>query len=83
MTMPDIISSTVYNLILASPKTKIQDVEPHQNLSEIKIDSLEKLSMAMDLEEAFNIEMSDDDIEAFETVADVIDYVARAVKPSE
>ena len=83
MTMPDIISSTVYNLILASPMTKIQDVEPHQSLSEIKIDSLEKLSMAMDLEEAFNIEMSDDDIEAFETVADVIDYVARAVKPSE
>ena len=83
MTMPDIISSTVYNLILASPMTKIQDVEPHQNFSEIKIDSLEKLSMAMDLEEAFNIEMSDDDIEAFETVADVIDYVARAVKPSE
>jgi len=63
--------------------TKIQDVEPHQNLSEIKIDSLEKLSMAMDLEEAFNIEMSDDEIEGFETVADVIDYVARAVKSSE
>ena len=83
MTMPDAISSTVYNLILASPMTKIQDVEPHQNLSDIKMDSLEKLSMAMDLEEAFSIEMSDDDIEDFETVADVIDYVTRAVKSSE
>lgn len=79
MNTPDIISSTVYDLILASPMTKIKDVEPQQVLSEIKMDSLEKLSMAMDLEEAFKIEMTDEDIEGFETVSDVITYVQRAV----
>ena len=79
MNTPDVISCTVYDLILASPMTKIKDVEPHQVLSEIKMDSLEKLSMAMDLEEAFKIEMTDEDIEGFETVSDVIGYVKRAV----
>ena len=79
MNTPDVISTTVYDLILASPMTKIKDVEPQQLVSEIKMDSLEKLSMAMDLEEAFKIEMTDEDIEGFETVSDVISYVQRAV----
>ena len=83
MNTPDLISTTVYDLILASPMTKITDVEPEQVLSEIKMDSLEKLSMAMDLEETFKIEMSDEDIEGFETVSDVITYLQRAVQSSE
>jgi acyl carrier protein len=72
MNTPDVISTTVYDLILASPLTKILDVEPQHVLSEIKMDSLEKLSMAMDLEEAFNRERSDEDIEDFETVSDYL-----------
>jgi len=80
MNTPDIISTTVYDLILASPMTKIKDVEPEHVLSEIKMDSLEKLSMAMDLEETFKIDMSDEDIEGFETVSDVITYLQRAVE---
>ena len=83
MNTPDLISTTVYDLILASPMTKITDVEPEQVLSEIKMDSLEKLSMAMDLEETFKIEISDEDIEGFETVSDVITYLQRAVQSSE
>ena len=83
MNTPDVISITVYDLILASPMTKILDVEPQHVLSEIKMDSLEKLSMAMDLEETFDIEMSDEDIEGFETVSDVITYLQSAVKSPE
>ncbi|EAS46798.1 hypothetical protein GB2207_04139 [marine gamma proteobacterium HTCC2207] len=83
MNTPDVISTTVYDLILASPMTKIKDVEPEHVLSEIKMDSLEKLSMAMDLEETFEIDMSDEDIEGFETVSDVITYLQRAVKSSD
>ena len=83
MNTPDVISTTVFDLILASPMTKIKDVEPQYVLGEIKMDSLEKLSMAMDLEETFNIEISDEDIEAFETVSDVITYLQSAVKSPE
>ena len=83
MNMPDVISTTVFDLILASPMTKIKDVEPQHVLSEIKMDSLEKLSMAMDLEETFNIEISDEDIEEFETVSDVITYLQSVVKSPE
>ena len=83
MNTPDVISTTVYDLILAGPMTKIKDVEPQQVLSEIKMDSLEKLSMAMDLEETFKIDMSDEDIEGFETVSDVITYLQRAVERPE
>ena len=83
MNTPDVISTTVFDLILASPMTKIKDVEPEHVLSEIKMDSLEKLSMAMDLEETFNIEISDEDIEEFETVSDVITYLQSVVKSPE
>jgi acyl carrier protein len=83
MNTPDVISTTVYDLILASPMTKIKDVEPEHVISEIKMDSLEKLSMAMDLEENFEIDMSDEDIEGFETVSDAITYLQRAVKSPE
>jgi acyl carrier protein len=83
MNTPDVISTTVYDLILASPMTKIKDVEPEHVISEIKMDSLEKLSMAMDLEETFEIDMSDEDIEGFETVSDAITYLQRAVKSPE
>tara|TARA_B110000902_G_C14032090_1_gene484469 strand:- start:59 stop:310 length:252 start_codon:yes stop_codon:yes gene_type:complete len=83
MNTPDVISTTVYDLILASPMTKIKDVEPQQVLSEIEMDSLEKLSMAMDLEETFKIDMSDEDIEGFETVSDVITYLQRVVERPE
>lgn len=69
----------VYGLILKSPVVKITAVGVDMRLSDIKMDSLEKLSLAMDLEEVYDIEISDDEVEAFESVADIVTYLEQSV----
>ena len=48
----------VSRLILESPQVKITSVASDMLLDDISVDSLEKLSIAMDLEEAYDIEIS-------------------------
>ena len=69
----------VSRLILESPQVKIKSVATDMLLSDISVDSLEKLSIAMDLEEAYDIEISDDEVEQFESVADIVGYIKLAV----
>ena len=70
----------VSRLILESPQVKITSVTSDMLLDDISVDSLEKLSIAMDLEEAYDIEISDDEVEQFESVADIVSYIKLAVK---
>ena len=69
----------VSRLILESPQVKITSVASDMLLDDISVDSLEKLSIAMDLEEAYDIEISDDDVEQFTSVSDIVGYVKLAV----
>jgi len=69
----------VSRLILESPQVKITSVASDMLLDDISVDSLEKLSIAMDLEEAYDIEISDDDVEKFTSVSDIVGYVKLAV----
>ncbi len=69
----------VSRLILESPQVKITSVATDMLLSDISVDSLEKLSIAMDLEEAYDIEISDEEVEQFESVADIVGYIKLAV----
>jgi acyl carrier protein len=48
-------------------------------LDDLGADSLDVVEMVMSLEEAFDIEVPDDDVEALRTVADVERYVSGAV----
>ena len=58
-----------------------------KNESEIKVeasltddlgaDSLEIVELAMAMEEEFNIEIPDEDIEKIATVKDIVDYIAE------
>ncbi len=43
---------------------------------DLDFDSLDTVEMVMELEEAFNLEITDEDAEKFVTVKDVLDYVA-------
>lgn len=69
----------VSRLILESPQVKIKSVATDMLLSDISVDSLEKLSIAMDLEDAYDIEISDEEVEQFESVADIVGYIKLAV----
>ncbi len=51
-------------------------------LDDLKIDSLEKLSLAMDFEDQFSIEITDEEIEKFLTVGDFIIYLEDTVAES-
>lgn len=42
------------------------------------IDSLSMIDVAVGAEDAFGIRIPDEDVEGFETVGDVVDYIQRA-----
>jgi len=44
------------------------------------MDSLDAIEITLKLEEAFNIEISDEDMEKLETTRQVIEYIARRLK---
>lgn len=48
-------------------------------LDDLGADSLDVVEMVMSLEEAFDIEVPDEDVEEMRTVADVERYITRAV----
>ena len=82
-THQSLVEETVCEFIRTNPSAKSSQVDLASNLAELNIDSLEKLSIGMDLEDEFAIEFSDEDIEAFATVSDIVAAVdlAIAAKP--
>lgn len=51
------------------------ELSPDTVLDDIALDSLEKLSLGMDLEEFYEIELSDEEIEEMETIANVVTLI--------
>ena len=74
------VAQTVCYFILTNHAVKVDQVDPSMSLAGLNLDSLEKLSLAMDLEEEFDIDIDDDTVEGFITVANVIDYVEQSIK---
>ena len=64
-THQSLVEETVCEFIRTNPSAKSSQVDLASNLAELNIDSLEKLSIGMDLEDKFEIEFSDEEIEAF------------------
>lgn len=65
--------------ILAEVAEKdVAEIEPEQDLlADLGIDSPKALKLLMDLEEALDVEISDEDAARMESVGDVLDFVAR------
>ena len=74
------IDQVIYKQILNSPQVKVTTLQPDMLLDDIKIDSLEKLDMAMALEAHYSIEISDTEVEQFTSIQDVISYIEAAVE---
>ena len=51
--------------------------------SKLGLDSLDRVEIAMDLEEVFEIELADDEIESPKTVADLVKTVREALAKKE
>lgn len=62
-------------------KRDVSHIHPHQSLrDDLGLDSADAIELIFDLEEMFDIEVSDQEFRAFNTVLDVIQYVHRQVQ---
>lgn len=73
------VTEAVIKLVTENPMVKIDHIEAPMLLAELNVDSLEKLSIAMDLEDAFDLEITDQEVEDFVTVSDIISCVDQAL----
>jgi acyl carrier protein len=69
------VAEIVCDHILNNQVVVVDAVDASMSLDKLNIDSLEKISLSMDLEEHFNIDVSDQQIEAFVTIGDIIDHI--------
>ena len=68
----------VSQLILGNLATDFDTIESDTLLSELNMGSLEKLSLAVNLEESCDLEIPDKEIDEFKSIGDVVDCLERA-----
>jgi len=68
----------VSQLILGNLTTDVDLIESDTLLSELNIDSLERLSIAVNLEESCDLEIPDNEIDELESVGDIVECLERA-----
>jgi acyl carrier protein len=79
-TMGDRIESEVRAILAEQLGVDLSELRPEASiLDDLGADSLDVVEMVMTLEEAFQIEVPDEEVETMRTIADVERYVAAAV----
>jgi acyl carrier protein len=78
--MSDSLEQKVRNIVAEQLGVDLSEVRPDASiLDDLGADSLDVVEMVMSLEESFDIEVPDEDVEALRTVADVERYITAAV----
>jgi acyl carrier protein len=75
------VESKITELISRASGVPVAEIKPEAKLSDLDMESLEKLECVMSLEDALKIEIKEDDLWRLKTVQDVIDAFRR-VMPS-
>jgi acyl carrier protein len=75
------VEHKVRELISRASGVPVTEIKPEANLSDLDMESLEKLECVLSLEDALRVEIEEDDLWRLKTVQDVIDAVRR-VMPS-
>ncbi|MGB1868308.1 MAG: acyl carrier protein [Porticoccaceae bacterium] len=73
------VEKTVCEFISKNPAVNSNHVDRGMTLKDLNVDSLEKLAIGMDLEDEYAIEFTDEEIEDFTTVSDVVSAVEAAL----
>jgi acyl carrier protein len=71
------VENVVIELISRSSGMPISDIRRDAKLSDLEMESLERLECVLSLEEALEVEIKEDDLWHLKTVQDVIDAVRR------
>ncbi len=67
--------SKVAQLVAEKLNISVDDVTASSTLQDLGADSLDLVELVMKFEEAFGLEINDDDAEKFENVGEVVAYV--------
>jgi acyl carrier protein len=79
----DSLEQKIRSLVAEQLCVELAEIKPDANiLDDLGADSLDVVEMVMALEEHFDIEVPDEDVEELRTVADVERYVVNAVGQS-
>jgi acyl carrier protein len=54
-----------------------QQIRPESTFAELGLDSIDLMSAVMDFEDAFDLEVADEELQGLATVADAVDLMAR------
>lgn len=73
------VEETVCEFVSKNPLVKTRYVDADMSLADLNVNSLEKLSIGMDLEDRYAIEFTDEQIEAWKSVADIVQAVTLAL----
>lgn len=68
--------SIVISMIAEHFRLKLDEVEPHMDLfEELNADSLDSVELVLEVEKRFDVEVDDAEINAVQTVQDIINLV--------
>ena len=77
------VEAKVKEIISAQLEVSMDKVRPEASfVDDLKADSLAVVELVLALEEAFQIEIPDEDTEQIKTVKDAIDYIRTHAKPA-
>lgn len=77
MTVLENVQSIISKTLNLNP----EEIKLESNLAEdLGADSIDAVEIVMDLEETFNITLSDEQTENIKTVADLVNYIEQAIK---
>ncbi len=61
-------------------KINKESIHEQSNLESLGADSLNRVEFIMELEEAFSIEINDEEAEKLSTVGETVDYIEQALR---
>ena len=70
------LEEKISRIVAATLGFKDEEVNRASNLKDLNADSLDMVELVMSLEEKFDVEIPDEDIEVIHTVADIVAYIA-------
>ncbi len=77
MTVLENVQSIISKTLNLNP----EEIKLESNLADdLGADSIDAVEIVMDLEETFNITLSDEQTENIKTVADLVNYIEQAIK---
>ena len=71
------VANRCIEIIAKSKGIPVDTITPASTFDELSIDSLDKINISFEVEEAFNIEIPDDALGTIRTVGDMVEGVTR------